>query len=53
VLRDAYFTEVLAEMNGERHALTRSLLGVATGGEEYAGQEPGGRPGLVRHRRFR
>jgi hypothetical protein len=53
VLRDAYFTEVLAEMNGERHALTRSLLGVAADGEEHAGPEPGGRPGLVRHRHFR
>ena len=27
VLRGSYFTEVLAEMNSERHALTRSLLG--------------------------
>jgi DNA polymerase III delta prime subunit len=27
VLRSAYFTEVLAEMNSEHHALTRSLLG--------------------------
>jgi hypothetical protein len=26
-LREAYFAEVLAEMNGEQHALTRSLLG--------------------------
>jgi DNA polymerase III delta prime subunit len=27
VLRDAHFAEVLAEMNGEHHALTRALLG--------------------------
>ena len=52
VLRDAHFAEVLAEMNSERHALTRSLLGVA-GGDEPAGQEPAGRPGPVRYRRFR
>ena len=30
VLRGPYFAEVLAEMNSERHALTRSLLGVGT-----------------------
>ncbi len=30
VLRGSYFTEVLTEMNSERHALTRSLLGVGT-----------------------
>ena len=52
VLRDAHFAEVLAEMNSERHALTRSLLGVAAG-DEPAGQEPASRPGPVRYRRFR
>jgi ATP-dependent 26S proteasome regulatory subunit len=30
VLRDAHFAAVLAEMNDERHSLTRSLLGVDT-----------------------
>jgi ATPase family associated with various cellular activities (AAA) len=30
-LRGAYFAEVLAEMNAEHHALTRSLLGVDAG----------------------
>jgi ATP-dependent 26S proteasome regulatory subunit len=59
VLRDAHFAEVLAEMNGERHALTRSLLGVGPGGGEPAGAEPldrpvpPGRPGPARYRRFR
>jgi ATP-dependent 26S proteasome regulatory subunit len=38
VLRDAHFAAVLTEMNGERHALTRSLLGVAPGSEEPAGR---------------
>jgi hypothetical protein len=52
VLRDAHFAEVLAEMTSERHALTRSLLGVAPG-DEPAGQEPASRPGPVRYRRFR
>jgi DNA polymerase III delta prime subunit len=41
VLRDAHFAEVLAEMNGEHHALTRSLLGAGTDGAD----EPGGDPG--------
>jgi hypothetical protein len=50
VLRDAHFTAVLAEMNGERQALTRSLLGVDLG-DDAAGADPDGRP--VRHRRFR
>ena len=45
VLRDAHFAEVLAEMNSERHALTRSLLGVGPGGGEPAGAEPADRPG--------
>jgi hypothetical protein len=49
VLRDAHFTAVLAEMNGERQSLTRSLLGVDAG--EDAGADPDGRP--VRHRRLR
>lgn len=59
VLRDAHFTEVLAEMNSERHALTRSLLGAGAGDGETAEAGPVGpfgpavRPGLVRHRRFR
>jgi SpoVK/Ycf46/Vps4 family AAA+-type ATPase len=55
VLRDSHFTEVLAEMNGERHALTRSLLGsgtgTGTGPEEYAERGPAARPAPVRHRR--
>jgi ATPase family associated with various cellular activities (AAA) len=53
VLRDAHFTEVLAEMNSERHALTRSLLGVGNGDDEPAGGEPVRRPFQVPHRRFR
>jgi hypothetical protein len=53
VLRDAHFAEVLAEMNGERHALTRSLLGFGTGDGEPTGAEPAGRPGPIRYRRFR
>jgi hypothetical protein len=58
VLRDAHFTEVLAEMNGERHALTRSLLGVDPGDGEPASPElavrpgPPGRPLPGRYRRF-
>src|SRR5690348_1692595 len=38
VLRDAHFAAVLTEMNGERHALSRSLLGVAPGSEESPGR---------------
>jgi SpoVK/Ycf46/Vps4 family AAA+-type ATPase len=59
VLRDAHFAEVLAEMNSERHALTRSLLGVGPGGGEPAGAEPidhpgfPGRPVPARYRRIR
>jgi ATPase family associated with various cellular activities (AAA) len=59
VLRDAHFTEVLAEMNGERHALTRSLLGVDPGGGGPADAElparpgPPGRPAPTRYRRLR
>ena len=59
VLRDAHFAEVLAEMNSERHALTRSLLGVGSDGGEPAGAEPLDRPGTpgrpipARYRRFR
>jgi len=34
VLRDAHFAAVLAEMTSERHALTRSLLGVDTNSGE-------------------
>jgi ATPase family associated with various cellular activities (AAA) len=41
VLRDSHFAEVLAEMNGERHALTRSLLGVGGNGDAGAGTEAG------------
>ncbi len=45
VLRDAYFTGVLTEMNGERHALTRSLLGAGGARGESAGPDrPGGPP---------
>jgi len=51
VLRDAHFAAVLTEMNGERHALTRSLLGVGEG--EAGGQEPAARPAPVRYRRLR
>ena len=59
VLRDAHFTEVLAEMNGERHALTRSLLGVDPGDGAPADPDLPGRPGIpgrpvpARLRRFR
>jgi hypothetical protein len=53
VLRDAHFAEVLAEMNGERHALTRSLLGVDPGGREPVGAEPIDRPVPGRYRRIR
>jgi DNA polymerase III delta prime subunit len=58
VLRDAHFTQVLAEMNGERHALTRSLLGADPGDAEPAGAEsavrpaPPGRPVPTRYHRF-
>ncbi len=48
VLRGAHFAEVLAEMNGEHNALTRSLLGAP------AVSEPGGQPAdaePVRHPR--
>jgi hypothetical protein len=51
VLRDAHFATVLTEMNDERHALTRSLLGV--GMEGAGGQEPALRPAPVRYRRLR
>jgi hypothetical protein len=48
---------VLAEMNGERQALTRSLLGVEAGQDAAAGADPDerlARPGRpVRHRRLR
>jgi hypothetical protein len=36
VLRGEYFTAVLAEMNGEHHALTRALLGAGDGDGERA-----------------
>ena len=45
VLRDAHLADVLAEMNSERHALTRSLLGVGQGRGEPAEAEPIDRPG--------
>ena len=53
VLRDVHFAAVLAEMNGERHALTRSLLGVGLGDGEPPGQESAARPAQVRYRRRR
>jgi hypothetical protein len=61
VLRGSHFAEVLAEMNGERQALTRSLLGAGTDVEagsrpgvgDYAGRAPVGRPGPLRPRRGR
>jgi ATP-dependent 26S proteasome regulatory subunit len=49
VLRDAHFSAVLTEMNGERHALTRSLLGV---GQGEAGPDAGLRPPSVRYHRL-
>jgi hypothetical protein len=64
VLRDAHFSEVLAEMNSEHHALTRTLLGVGDGGgdDDSAAQRPAGpmgpmgpvgRPLPIPHRRLR
>jgi hypothetical protein len=62
VLRDAHFAEVLAEMNGQHQALTRSLLGVGPDQDAAAGADPGGLmvppgrplpPGPARYRRFR
>ena len=53
VLRDVHFAAVLAEMNGERYALTRSLLGAGLGDGEPPGQEPAARPAQVRYRRLR
>jgi DNA polymerase III delta prime subunit len=44
VLRGSYFAEVLAEMNSEHHALTRSLLGVAANRGESAEPGPARRP---------
>jgi len=44
VLRASYFTEVLAEMNSEHHALTRSLLGVAPDPGGSAEPDPARRP---------
>jgi DNA polymerase III delta prime subunit len=41
VLRAGYFAEVLAEMNGEHQALTRSLLGSGTGPGEGRSRGPG------------
>ena len=57
VLRDAYLTKVLAEMTGERQALTRTLRGVGAGQEEPTAS-PGppvrpGRPVPARYRRVR
>jgi hypothetical protein len=55
VLCGPHFAAVLAEMNGERHELTRSLLGSGTGAGaspgEPAGRGPAARPAPVRHRR--
>jgi hypothetical protein len=45
VLRDSYFADVLAEMNGERHALTRSLLGAGQGPAEHPAPRPARRRG--------
>jgi len=47
VLRDTYFADVLAEMTGEHHALTRSLLGAAVGDgdDSEAGADPPGYAG--------
>jgi hypothetical protein len=59
VLRGSHFAEVLAEMNGERQALTRSLLGAGTdtgagpGVQDYARRESAPRPAPVRQRRGR
>jgi ATPase family associated with various cellular activities (AAA) len=54
VLRGSHFTEVLAEMNGEHHALTRSLLGVGAGSDNGPGESAGPTPGLLaRHPRPR
>jgi hypothetical protein len=53
VLRDAHFTAVLAEMNGERQALTRSLLGVGAGAGPDQAQASPGPPDAVRYRRLR
>jgi hypothetical protein len=50
VLRGSYFAEVLAEMSSERHALTRSLLGVGTDGQASAAPGLASQAG-VRHRR--
>jgi hypothetical protein len=52
LLRDAHFSAVLTEMNGEHHALTRSLLGVGPGTGEPPGPQPGFRaaPPMRRHR---
>jgi hypothetical protein len=54
VLRGSHFTEVLAEMNGEHHTLTRSLLGVGAGSDDGPGEPGGPTPGLLaRHPRPR
>jgi len=57
VLRDAHFAEVLAEMTGERQALTRTLLGVDAGQDDPpASPRPPvrpGRPAPARYRRVR
>ncbi len=44
ILRGSYFAEVLAEMNSEHHALTRSLLGMAADRGEPAEPDPARRP---------
>jgi hypothetical protein len=44
VLRGEYFTAQLDEMNGEHHALTRSLLGSDDGDREPAAGLPRGGP---------
>jgi hypothetical protein len=50
VLRDPHFGDVLAEMNSERQALTRSLLGA---GAEGPAREPAHRPRPARRRAAR
>jgi hypothetical protein len=56
VLRGPYFAEVLTEMSGERHELTRSLLGAGAGTGtdvgpgEFAERGSAGRFAPVRHR---
>jgi len=43
VLRGSHFSEVLAEMNAEHHALTRALLGARADFSEPGASQPAGR----------